>query len=116
MAPSLSLESDDRVKELLKNIVREKLHLDVLIFEGTVVLGPNGTGKFNMFAGRPMKDWVLEISNVADYVVAVGDCASFGGIPASDPNPTESTGLQFHKKEKGGYLGKNFKSRKTFQL
>ncbi|QXJ35518.1 NADH-quinone oxidoreductase subunit B family protein [Saccharolobus shibatae] len=110
--PSLSLESGEKVKELLKDIVSGKINLDIFIFEGTVVLGPNGSGRFNMFAGRPMKDWVREIANVSNYVVAVGDCASFGGIPASDPNPTESTGLQFHKKEKGGFLGKNFKTRK----
>lgn len=114
--PSLSLESDEKVKDILNKVVKGKIHLDVFIFEGTVVLGPNSTGKFNMFAGRPMKDWVNDISKVADYVVAVGDCASFGGIPASDPNPTESTGLQFHKKEKGGFLGKNFRSRKGFPV
>ncbi|BFH73959.1 hypothetical protein SJAV_19030 [Sulfurisphaera javensis] len=91
--PSLSLETGDKVREILQQIIKEKIQLDVFIFEGTVVLGPNGTGKFNIFAGKPMKDWVYEISKVANYVVAVGDCASFGGVPASEPNPTESTGL-----------------------
>lgn len=114
--PSLSLESGDKVRELLNNIVNMKINLDIFIFEGTVVLGPNGSGKFNIFAGRPMKDWVNEISKVANYVVAVGDCASFGGVPASEPNPTESTGLQFHKKEKGGFLGKDFRSRKNLPV
>jgi hydrogenase small subunit len=108
--PSLSIESGDKVKELLNNVISGKIHLTVFVFEGTVVLGPNGTGRYNTFASKPMKDWVKEIARVADYVVAIGDCASFGGIPASSPNPTESTGLQFHKKEKGGFLGKDFKS------
>ncbi|BCU68808.1 hydrogenase [Stygiolobus caldivivus] len=108
--PSLSLESGEKVREILTSILRGRVRLDVLIFEGTVILGPNNTGRFNMFAGRPMKDWLRELVQVADYVVAVGDCASFGGVPASDPNPTQSTGLQFHKKEKGGFLGSGFKS------
>ncbi len=110
--PSLSLEQGDKLKETLTSIVNGKTHLDVLVFEGTVILGPKGTGNFNVFAGRPMKDWVRELALVADYVVAVGDCASFGGIPASGSNPTESTGLQFHYKEFGGFLGKDFRSRK----
>jgi uptake hydrogenase small subunit len=44
-------------------------------------------------------------------VVAIGDCASWGGIPATAPNPTDSTGLQFHKRERGGFLGANFRSK-----
>ncbi|HCY82067.1 MAG TPA: hydrogenase, partial [Xanthomarina gelatinilytica] len=62
------------------------------------------------FADRPMKDWIKELSEVAGYVVAIGDCATWGGIPAVPPNPSESTGLQFHKKNKGGFLGADYVS------
>jgi hypothetical protein len=55
-----------------------------------------------------MLDWVLELSKVANYVVAIGDCAAWGGIPAVPPNPTDSTGMQFHKDKKGGFLGEGF--------
>jgi hydrogenase small subunit len=58
-----------------------------------------------------MKDWVKELAAVAGYTVAIGDCATWGGIPAVPPNPSESTGMQFHKKQKGGFLGANYKSK-----
>ena len=32
-----------------------------------------------------MKDWVAELAAVAGFVVAIGDCATFGGIPATAP-------------------------------
>jgi len=52
-----------------------------------------------MFAGRPMTEWITELTNVASIVVGVGDCATFGGLPTVPPNPSASTGLQFHRGE-----------------
>ncbi len=109
--PSLGLEIGHQVADLLNDIISGKTPLDIFVFEGTIIRGPNGTGKMNYFADRPMKDWVRELASVAKYVVAIGDCAAWGGIPAVPPNPTESTGMQFHKRQKGGYLGANFVSK-----
>jgi uptake hydrogenase small subunit len=109
--PSLGLEIGQQVTEVLSACISGKIKLDILVFEGTIVQGPKGTGTMNYFCERPMKDWFTELSTVANYVVAIGDCATWGGIPAVPPNPSESTGLQFHKREKGGYLGAGFISR-----
>jgi len=109
--PSLGVELGDNLKELLNDCLSGKTKLDIFVFEGSVVNATNGTGQWNRFAGRPMKDWVAELSNVADFVVAIGDCATYGGIPAMAPNPSESTGLQFLKRNHGGFLGKDFKSK-----
>ncbi|NPA41935.1 MAG: hydrogenase [Aquificae bacterium] len=109
--PSAGLEMGDQLKALLKDILDGKIPLDIFVFEGTVIQGPNGTGRYNMFAGRPMKDWVWDLAHTAKFVVAVGNCACQGNIPAVPPNPTESTGLQFHKSQKGGFLGKDFVSK-----
>jgi hydrogenase small subunit len=75
-----------------------------------VIQAPRGTGEWNRFAGRPMKDWVRELAAVAKYVIAIGDCASWGGIPATAPNPSDSIGLQFLKRQHGGYLGIEYRS------
>ena len=109
--PTLGVELGDEAKKIFNDCVSGATPLDIFVFEGTVILGPNGTGEFNMFADRPMKDWVRELADAAQIVVAIGDCACWGGIPAASPNPTDSVGLQYLKREHGGFLGKDFKSK-----
>jgi uptake hydrogenase small subunit len=58
-----------------------------------------------------MKQWVADLANVAKFTIAIGDCATWGGIPATPPNPTESEGLQFRKRHHGGFLGTNYRSK-----
>jgi len=81
--------------------------LDIFVFEGTVIEKDG----YDRFADREMKDWVTDLANAASIVVAIGDCATWGGIPAMEPNPSQSTGLQFHKRQKGGFLGPDWKSK-----
>ncbi|NEP05916.1 MULTISPECIES: hydrogenase small subunit [Okeania] len=114
--PSLGFELGTNVQQLLKDCISGKIHLDILVYEGTIINAPNGTGEWNRFADRPMKDWVKELSEVAGFVVAVGDCATYGGIPAMSPNPSESEGLQFLKRKKGGFLGEDFKSKAGYPV
>jgi hydrogenase small subunit len=109
--PSLGVELGENLQKLLRDCTSGATPLDVFIFEGTVIQAPNGTGRWNRFAGRPMLEWVRELASVAGYVVAIGDCATWGGIPATAPNPSDSTGLQFLKKNAGGFLGANFRSK-----
>ncbi|WP_373079528.1 hypothetical protein [Zhongshania sp.] len=109
--PSLGEELGEAVVNKLHACISGELPLDIFVFEGTVINGPDGSGSWNRFAGRPVKDWVNDLADIADYVVAVGDCASWGGIPATAPNPTDSEGLQFLKKAHGGALGTDFKSK-----
>ena len=109
--PSLGMELGNDLRKLLHGIVSGETPLDIFVFEGTVVNAPHGTGQWNRFAGRPMKDWVKDLSQVARYVVGIGDCATWGGIPATSPNPSESTGLQFLRSAHGGFLGASFRSK-----
>ncbi len=108
---SLTLDQADHARKILERVIEGSMELDILVFEGTVMLGPNGTGRYDMFLDRPMKDWVAEIAPKANFVVAIGDCACWGGIPATAPNPTDSMGLQYLKRQKGGFLGADFRSK-----
>lgn len=108
---SLSMEFGNRLHHLLDQILKDEIALDILVVEGTIIRGPNGTGRYDMLFDRPKKDWIWEFAHKAQYVVAVGDCACWGGIPATKPNPSESIGLQFLKEERGGYLGADFRSK-----
>lgn len=109
--PSLGMELGENAKKIFNDCASGERELDIFVFEGTVIEGPDGSGRYNIFADRPMKDWVVELANAASIVVAIGDCACWGGIPATAPNPTDSTGLQFHKRDKGGFLGGDFVSK-----
>ncbi|MFZ2872264.1 HupU protein [Zavarzinia sp.] len=111
--PTLSEETGGEVVDLLRAILDGRRTLDVLCVEGSILLGPNGTGRFHMMAGtgRPMMDWVRDLAAHARHVVAVGTCAAFGGITAAGANPADACGLQYDGREKGGLLGPEFLAR-----
>jgi uptake hydrogenase small subunit len=109
--PSLSLESPRQAGVLIDRIVAGEQPLTLLCVEGSIIHGPNGSGRFDTFEGRPKRDIVAALCERADYVLAMGSCAAFGGIPAAPPNPSESTGLQFTQNRPGGLLGEQWRSR-----
>ncbi|MCB0033359.1 MAG: hypothetical protein KDE51_05050, partial [Anaerolineales bacterium] len=95
--PSLGMELGEQAQKIFWDCAKGERPLDIFVFEGTVIMGPENTGRYQMFADRPMKDWVIDLCNQASIVVAIGDCACWGGIPATAPNPTDSVGLQYLK-------------------
>lgn len=111
--PSLSAETGSDVVTLLRQIVAGERRLDILCLEGSVMRGPNGTGRFHVLAGtgRPMMDWITELAAVAGHVVAVGSCAAFGGITAAGDNLVDACGLAYDGTAAGGLLGRDFLAR-----
>ncbi|MDQ6819997.1 MAG: hydrogenase expression protein HypE, partial [Actinomycetota bacterium] len=89
-----------------------KLDPFVLVIEGS--LGNeeiNGEGHWTGFAVNPengqpitMNEWMDRLAPKAAAVVAVGTCATYGGIPAMKNNPTGAMGVP-------DYLGWNWKSK-----
>jgi NiFe hydrogenase small subunit HydA len=112
--PSVSEATAGEAVTIFDQVSAGRLPLHALLLEGSVLRGPGGTGRFNMLAGtgRSMLDWIKTLAPRADYVVAVGSCAAFGGVPAAGSNPTDACGLQYLDSEIGGVLGANFRSRK----
>lgn len=107
--PSLSNGGPAEHRRIVDAILSEVQPLDVLCVEGSIIRGPGGTGMYDRMNGAPKKDLAGALARKARYVVAVGTCASFGGIGAE--GEIEATGLQFLKSGKGGFLGENFASR-----
>lgn len=98
-------DRNDKLK-LNEEIISGKQQLDVLCIEGSILRGPGGTGRFDESDGKPKKDLVAALAKRAEYILAIGTCASFGGIGTN--TETEATGLQFTNWEEGGFLGKDF--------
>jgi ferredoxin hydrogenase small subunit len=111
--PSVSEETGEEVLAVLEAVRDGTVRLDLLLLEGSVARGPDNTGRFNLLAGtnRSIYAWMRDLAPRADYVVAVGSCAAYGGVPAAGSNPTDAVGLQFEGGDLGGALGGNFRSR-----
>lgn len=54
----------------------------VLIVEGSI---PTADGRFCTIGGRPFEDILKECASRAAAIIAVGACATYGGIPAAGP-------------------------------
>jgi NiFe hydrogenase small subunit HydA len=111
--PSLSETGGEGILSLYQQVLTNDFSIDFLCLEGAVMTGPNGSGRFHMLSGsgKPMKDWIAELAACAQYVIAVGSCAAYGGITAGGDNHTEACGLQFCDDEKTGLLGEAFRSK-----
>jgi hydrogenase small subunit len=59
----------------------------ILVVEGAIPTGDNG--EFcHVWPGKSAHDAVLDFAPGAAYIMAIGACAAFGGIPGAMPNPT----------------------------
>ncbi len=96
-------------RKIVQLLLSDEQELDILCIEGSIIRGPGGTGMYDEAYGGPKKDLVASLATKAKYIVAIGTCASFGGIGAD--GEIEATGMQFHKWEKGGFMGNSFKTR-----
>lgn len=108
--PSLTDGTTGYFGRLVENIENGSQQLDILCVEGSLITGPYGTGMFDSYRHRPKIDIVRSLAERARYVIAVGTCSAFGGIPAAPPNPTDCTGLQYDRETAGGLLGDEWRS------
>ncbi len=63
----------------------------VLVVEGSISKADNGV--YCCIGGKSSVDLVQEAARNAIAIIAVGNCATFGGIPAAKPNPTNAVGV-----------------------
>ncbi len=106
--PSLSNGSSAQHQQLIDDMINGDTSLDILCVEGNVVRGPDNTGMFDTFLGRPKKDIIEKLAHKAKYVIAIGTCASWGGIGCGDE--MDGIGLQYLRFDEGGFLGSEFRS------
>lgn len=115
--PSLSICRPSELDKTIEQILNDEIELTIFCLEGTVIWGPDGTGMFDSWRGKPKKDLIEKLCNKAQYVIAVGSCSSFGGVPTAGVNPSDSTGLQFLKEEPdGGLLEPEWRSKSGYPV
>jgi quinone-reactive Ni/Fe-hydrogenase small subunit len=64
------------------------------VVEGSIPLAMNGMYGTIGAHGETFKDHLLRVAKDSAALVAVGTCATFGGVPAAAPNPTGAVGVQ----------------------
>jgi hydrogenase small subunit len=69
----------------------------LLIVDGSIPLGNPG---YSTIAGISNVDMLMETAKGAAAIVAVGTCATYGGIPHADPNPTGAVSVSDLIKDK----------------
>ena len=70
----------------------------LLIVEGSIPTGEGGV--YCAVGGKSAVDLLREAAGNAVAVIAVGNCASFGGLPKAAPNPTGAVGVMDLVKDK----------------
>ena len=63
----------------------------LLVVDGSIPLALDGA--CSTIAGRTNLDILQECVEGAAAVIAIGTCATFGGLPAANPNPTQAIGV-----------------------
>jgi len=66
-------------------------HPFILVVEGAIPTAENGI--HCMIAGRTAMEILAEVAPKATAIIAIGSCATFGGVQAAAPNPTGAVGV-----------------------
>jgi len=88
---TLMAASGAQAEAALRKAMNDNAGKYVLVVEGAIPTRDNGV--YMQLGGRPAVQVVKEVAAKAAAVIAIGSCASWGGIPSSDPNPTGAVGV-----------------------
>jgi hydrogenase small subunit len=88
---TLMAASGAQAEAALRTAMKENAGKYVLVAEGAIPL--NNDGRFYEFGGRPGVQVLKEAAANSAAIIAMGSCASWGGVPSSDPNPTGAVGV-----------------------
>ena len=88
---TLMAASGAQAEAALKSAMAENAGKYVLVVEGAIPTKADGI--YMQMGGRPAVQVLREVAAQAAAVIAIGSCASWGGVPSADPNPTGAVGV-----------------------
>lgn len=88
---TLMAASGAQAEEALRTAMQDNAGKYVLVVEGSIPTRDDGI--YMELASRPAIQVVKEVASQAAAVIAIGSCASWGGVPSADPNPTGAVGV-----------------------
>ena len=80
-----------QAEEALKGVVKNSAGQFIAVVEGSIPTGADGA--YCTIGGRSALDIARDVCGKAAATIAVGTCATYGGLPAAAPNPTGALGV-----------------------
>ena len=102
--PVIMAAAGELAIQAMEDTAKEKKGEYVLVVDGAVPMATDAVyGAVGERGGKPvtMLQRVTELAQDALAVIAMGTCASFGGIPAAAPNPTNAQSVKTVLDNKG---------------
>jgi len=88
---TLMAASGAQAEAALRSAMRDNAGKYVLVVEGSIPAKDDGV--YLELGGRPGIQVLKEAAEQSAAVIAIGSCASWGGVPSADPNPTGAAGV-----------------------
>jgi hydrogenase small subunit len=94
---TLQAAAGEAAEEARRSAMKDNWGKYLLAVDGSIPLGNPG---YSTIAGVSNVDLLREAAKGAAAIVAIGTCASFGGIPGANPNPTGAVAVRDLIKDK----------------
>jgi hydrogenase small subunit len=88
---TLMAAAGHQAEAALQSAMKHNAGKYVLVLEGAVPTKENGN--YLLIGQRTGLDILKQAAGSAGAIVAIGSCASWGGVPSANPNPTGATGV-----------------------
>ena len=83
---TLMAASGAQAESALRSAMEDNAGKYVLVVEGAIPAKDDGI--YMQLGGKPAIQVIKDVAAQAAAVIAMGSCASWGGVPSADPNPT----------------------------
>ena len=87
---TLAAAAGHQAEAALKTAMKANSGKYICVIEGAIPTKDDGI--YCMIGDRTALEIVNEVARDAGVIIAIGSCASWGGIPSADPNPTGASG------------------------
>jgi len=88
---TLAAAAGHQLEANLEKVLHEQAGNFILVVEGAIPTKDGGV--YCKVGGQTAVDSLTRVADKAAAIVAIGSCASFGGVAAASPNPTGATGV-----------------------
>ncbi len=108
--PEITYKKD--IVSVLKQIFSGRKKVDFLVVEGAITTDK----KFHRIGDWSIGEIIEKLKDKAEYIIAAGNCACFGNIPALYEENPDITGLQFKFTQKKGFLSSDFRAKSGYPV